>query len=179
MRALHLGFALAVSLLPFGGSRAAGEAEIPAPSLGVVLAGVSVPEALAAGDPDHPIDVRIVAEWSSVETAPGVFDWTALEPPMAALAAKGARVTLCLRGESPFHPRDVGPTAVPDGAWLQAWTALLRSAVATLGGRIATVEIGERPDLGFDPIAYAFVLKSSSLAVKAESKAHGFDLDFA
>ena len=124
----------------------------------------------------HPIEARVVAEWSAIETAPGVFDWSSVQPALATLATRGARATLCLRGESPLHPRVADPGAVPDGAWLQAWTALLRSPVATLGGHLAVIEIGESPHRAFDPASYAFVLKSSSLAVKAEAKANGIEV---
>jgi hypothetical protein len=91
------------------------------------------------------------------------------------MSGRGVRLTLCLRGDNALYPRASGPSAVPDGAWIQGWTALLRSAVERLGAGVATVEVGERPDLAFDPAAYAFVLKSSALAVRAEAKAHGLD----
>jgi hypothetical protein len=171
----RIGLAFTVWLFVLRAAVAA-DPEIPGPSLGVALAGTAVPDALAAIDPSHPIDVRVIAEWATVETTPEVFDWSSVEPVVATLASRGARVTLCVRGDSLLHPRASDPGAMPDAAWLQAWTALLRSAVATFGGRVAVVEIGERPEHAFDAVAYAFVLKSSSLAVKAEAKAHGIEV---
>ena len=112
-------------------------------SLGIALDGLALPVALAAKDPAHPIDVLVCADWSDVETAPGVFDWSAIETTAATLVGRGARVTLRVRGDSALHPRIAGERGVPDGVWLQAWTALLRSAVATLGAEVATVEVGE------------------------------------
>jgi hypothetical protein len=175
MLASRIGLALAGVLLTAGRSGAA-PAEIPGPSLGIALAGASVPEALAAKDRSHPIDVRVGADWSAIETAQGAYDWSSIASAIKTLSARGARVTLCVRGESPFHPRGAGEGALPDGAWLEAWTSLLRSAVASFGDALAVVEIGEHPETTFDAVAYAFVLKSSSLAVKAEAKAHGFDV---
>ena len=172
MLAPRIGLAFG-GLLVAAAAVVAAEPEIPGPSLGVAISGMSVPDALVAQDRDHPIEVRVTAEWSAIETAPGVFDWSSVEPTLATLAARGARVSLCVRGESPLHSHGVGEGGVPDGAWLQAWTALLRSAVATLSSQIATVEVGENPERTFDAVSYAFVLKSSSLAIKAEAKAHG------
>ncbi len=155
---------------------AASEPEVPSPALGVALASASVPDALAAKDSDHPIDVRVTVEWSAVEPAAGAYDWSSIQPLLELLAARGTRVTLCLRGETPLHPREAGAGELPGAAWLDAWTSLLRSAVATLGGHVAVIEIGESPEHSFDPVAYAFVLKSSALAVKAEAKARGVDV---
>lgn len=174
MLALRVG--LAFTGLLVGAATVAAEPELPGPSLGVAISGMSVPDALAAQDGAHPIDVRVAVEWSTVEIASLEFDWSSVAPALSTLAARGARVTLCIQGESPLHGRVPDPGTVPDKAWLDAWTALLRSAVATLGGRIAVVEVGASPERSFDAAAYAFVLKSSSLAVKAEAKAHGIDV---
>jgi hypothetical protein len=163
-------------LLVVAASTFSAEPETPGPSLGVALAGLSVPEALVAQDGAHPVDVRVTVDWSTVETAPGVYDWSSIEPVLSTLATRGARVSLCVRGESPFHPRTSGDRGVPDGSWLTDWTALLRSAVSTLSSRFAVVEVGERPDLTFDAVSYAFVLKSASLGIKAEAKARGIEV---
>jgi hypothetical protein len=168
---LRLGLAF-TGLVVAATTAGAVEPEIPGPSLGVAISGTAVPDALVAADKDHPIEVRVIAEWSAVETAPGDFDWSSVAPLVDALAARGAAVSLCVRGESPLHPRAEGNGA-PDGAWLQAWTAVLRGAVARFASNVAVVEVGEHPERMFDPAAYAFVLKSSSLAIKAEGKAHG------
>ncbi len=172
MLALRIGLAFTGLLLAAPGAVAV-EREIPGPSLGVAISGVSVPDALVAQDSGHPLEVRVVVEWSAIETAPGVFDWSSIEPSLSALSARGARVSLCVRGESPLHSRGVGDRGVPDGAWLQAWTSLLRSAVATFPSQVTVVEVGENPERTFDAVSYAFVLKSSSLAIKAEAKARG------
>jgi hypothetical protein len=175
MRARRAGVALAVFAV-LAPSLWAEEPEPAGPSLGLALVDASIPDTLASQDPEHPIEVRLTADWSAVEISEGVFDWSDIEPAVSVLAARGARVTLCVRGESPLHPRDVGPSGVPDGAWLQAWNALLRSAVDTFGSRAATIEVGERPERGFDPVAYAFVLKSAAIAIRAEAKARGIDV---
>ena len=172
MLALRIGLAFTGLLAAAPAVFAVGP-EIPGPSLGVAIVGVSIPDALVAQDREHPIEVRLVVDWSTIESGPGTYDWSSIEPALATLASRGARVSLCIRGESPLHARAEGDRGVPDGAWLQAWTALLRSAVATFSSRIAVVEVGERPELTFDAVSYAFVLKSSSLAIKAEAKARG------
>jgi len=178
VRRLHPGIVLAALLV----LAAAGRAQEPAPrgpSLGIALSGPNLPEGLAAKDPAHPIDVRIVADWGTVETAPGVFDWSSIEPIVGAVAARGGRIVLALRGDSPAHPRETSPESLPEAAWLDGWTALLRSAVATLGSRLSAVEVGERPDRSFDPSVYAFILKSSALAIHAEAKERGFAIRIA
>src|SRR5258706_11017870 len=118
--ALRIGLAFAGWIFMVGAAGAA-EPELPGPSLGVALSGAAVPETLAAADAAHPIDVRVIGEWSAVETAAGVFDWSSVEPVLDPLAARGARITLCVRGESPLHPRVADPRALPDVAWLQSW----------------------------------------------------------
>ena len=73
---------------------------------------------------------------------------------------------------------NVGVTFLADRFTEESMT-MGRSAVfdvATLGGRVAVVELGHRPERAFDAAAYAFVLKSSSLAVKAEAKARGVEV---
>ena len=175
MRRLHAGIALA-ALYWIAAPVLAQQPEVRGPSLGVSLAGSALPEALAAKDPAHPIDVRIVADWSAIEPAAGTYDWSSIEPVVDAAVARGGRVSLAVRGDSPAHARVTSPSTPPDTAWLDAWTALLRSAVATFGARVATIEIGERPDRTFDPSVYAFVLKASALAAQAEAKAHGTKL---
>jgi hypothetical protein len=112
-----------------------------------------------------------------IEASPGSFDWSSVGGVIDTLAARGARVTLCIRAENPLYPRDAG--GIPDGTWLEAWTALLRSAVRTFGKRIDTIEVGDRPDTGFDPAAYAFVVKSAALAIKAEAKALDLEIHVA
>jgi hypothetical protein len=171
----RIGLAFTVWLVVVA-TAAATEPEIPGPALGLALSGESIPDALASIDASHPIEVRVIAEWATIESSPGTFDWSSVEPVVSTLASRGVRVVLCVRGESPLHGREASPGAMPDGSWLQAWTALLRSAVATLGGRVAVVEVGEHPERAFDPVAYAFVLKSSSLAIRAEAKANGIDV---
>jgi hypothetical protein len=173
--ALRIGLAF-TGLLVVAAPAVAAEPEVAGPSLGVLLSGSSVPEALVAQDGAHPIDVRLTADWSTVETAPGVFDWSTVESVLATLAERGARVSLCVRGASPLHPRVPGDRGVPDGAWLSAWTTLLRSAVAALRSHVAVVEIDEYPERTFDALSYAFVLKTSSLAIKAEAKAQGIEV---
>ncbi len=145
----------------------------PRLALGASVDAAAIPDTLTAKDPAHPIDVRVTADWAEVETQPGTYDWSRISNALSAGTGRGWRVTVCVRGSSPLHPRPEGDRSVPDAAWLDAWTALLRSAVASLGSGVSVIEVGEHPERSFDAAAYAFVLKSSFLAIKAEAKARG------
>ncbi len=141
----------------------ADDAAVAGLSLGVTLDASALPA-------ETPQDVRLAVDWEAIETSPGVFDWSSIEPKLGDLHARGARVTLALRGENPLHPPGDRKGDAPDGEWLAAWTAFARSAVKTFGGAIATVELGERPDRDWSPDVYAFVLKSAALGARAEAK---------
>ena len=62
MLALRIGLAFTGLLLAAPGAVAV-EREIPGPSLGVAISGVSVPDALVAQDSGHPLEVRVVVDW--------------------------------------------------------------------------------------------------------------------
>jgi hypothetical protein len=142
------------------------EGAVPGLSLGLELDTSDLPA-------ETPQDVRLAVDWAAIETAPGVFDWSSLEQKLGDLRVRGARVTLALRGDNPLHPPGDRKGEAPDGEWLAAWTAFARSAVKSFGGAIATLELDERPDRDWSPEVYAFVLKSSALAARAEAKAAG------
>jgi len=175
MLAPRIGSALAALVFAAGSAHAA-EGEIAGPSLGVALMAPIAPATLVAKDVDHPIDVRVTVAWADVERTRSEFDWSPADALVGSLASQHARVTLCVTGESSLHPRESTPGAMPGGDWLDAWTALLRSGVSHFGPEVAVVEIGDRPERSFDAGAYAFVLKASALAVKAEAKARGIEI---
>ena len=142
------------------------------PGLGADLPAASVP---ATG----PLRVRLQADWSSIEREDGTWDWSALSGAVEAARAGGGRVTLVVGFDHPRHPRGDSGAAAPDAAWLVAWTAFSRRAVAAFPGAIATLELGRRPDVAFAPEAYAFALKTASLAARSEATSAGTTLEIA
>jgi len=164
-------------------ARAASAAEPGPPPrtlwLGLSLPGLETPAVLPDGDAEHPVDVRLTADWEGIERARGEFDWSKVQGAIATLRAHHARVTLCLRGDNPLYPAGDRRGEAPEAAWLEAWTAFSRSAVRSLGTDLAVLEIGEHPERDFNPHVYAFVLKSAALGARAEAKAAGVTLEIA
>jgi hypothetical protein len=126
------------------------------------------------------LPVRIVVDWATVERREGVFDWSAHDPDIETLHRAGARIVLSLTGTHPFHVPSGGPPSPLEGRSLDGWLAFVRSAVGRFAGRIEAVEIrdrmGGKESGGLDPASYAFVLKSSALAARAEARARGAEI---
>ena len=119
---------------------------------------------------------RIVARWDQVEREPGSYDWSAYSAAIEALARSGHRVVLCLTGPHPVH--------LPGGGWpspliadsLPAWLRFTRDAVNRFGDRVELFELWERvgsPGRREAPADYAFLLKSTVVAMRAEARARG------
>lgn len=153
---------LALALVPVPAQEAGPRS---GPTLGL-LAPSPVAESLAG--PSTGLAVRLAASWSSVEREPGVYDWSRLEPAIAALKAAGHRTVLALEGDNPLHP--AGVDGKPP---LDPWVAFVRSAVRTFAGSVETFELGAGPARGDDPAVYAFFLKNAAVAARAEAKAGG------
>lgn len=123
--------------------------------------------------------VRLVARWADVERTAGTFDWTALEPEIDRLHASGWRVTMCLTGSNPLHVPDGRPPSPVEGSSVERWIDFVRSAIRTFAGRIGAVEIWDDPAQGpgaapgFEPSTYAYLLKISAIAARAEAGAKG------
>jgi len=130
--------------------------------------------------------VRLVASWSEIELEKGTYDWSSLDGDIDALHRAGARVVLSLSGSHPDHVESGGfPSPLDEGA-VAAWIRFVRSAVGQFAGRIEGVEIWDRVDRGsvdgaerIDTDDYAFVLKSSALAARAEARDRGLDVRIA
>ncbi len=157
----------------------------PAPAKGPTL-GVMLDAATAAALPapvsaDRPLAARLVAPWSDVEREKGVYDWSRLEPAVSRLSEAGFLVAVCLTGSNPLYLPDGSAPSPLSGESLQAWTGFVRSAVRSFAGRVEVFEIWDGPARpipsrdgpAFDPTVYAFVLKSSALAVRAEARLAG------
>jgi hypothetical protein len=135
------------------------------PSLGL-LADAQVAESLAGQGTG--LAVRLAATWSEIEREPGVYDWSRLEPAIAALKGAGQPTVLALVGDNPLHP--AGSDGRPP---LDPWVAFVRSAVRTFAGSVGTFELGAGPERGGDPAVYAFFLKNAAVAARAEARASG------
>ena len=105
-------------------ARAASAAEPGPPPrtlwLGLSLPGLETPAVLPDGDAEHPVDVRLTADWEGIERARGEFDWSKVQGAIATLRAHHARVTLCLRGDNPLYPAGDRRGEAPEAAWLEA-----------------------------------------------------------
>ncbi len=119
--------------------------------------------------PPQPALVRLVVRWSDVEPAAGAPDWSQLEPVVDALARSGSSVVLALDPEHATHlPQGGLPSPLAPEA-LEAWLGFVRGTVRAFRGRIHAIEVGSGAALASDADAYAFLLKASALAVRAES----------
>lgn len=146
------------------------------PALGYLLDAdsASVVPVESTDPPGQGALVRLVARWAEVETTPGRFDWTALEPTISRLHDAGYRVVLCLTGSHPAYLDDGAPPSPYAGESVARFADFARSAVRTLGRRVGEYEIWDAPDpSAFPPEVYSFVLKATALAARAEAKAHG------
>ncbi len=156
------------------------------PSLGFridLAAAAALPRDLVQ-DPDRGMILRFVATWADVERAAGVYDWSGLAEETARLHGLGYRVVLCLSGSNPLYlPAGELPSPLA-GESLPRWVEFVRSAVRTLGSALWVLEIWDSPDgtasgPAFAPDLYAFLLKSSALAARAEARERGTHLQVA
>ena len=127
--------------------------------------------------------VRLVARWGDIERDEGVHDWSSLDDDVDRLHRAGARIVLALGGSHPDHVASGGFPSLLDGDSVAAWIRFVRSAVGRFAGRIESVEIwdGLQPDAAGDDDRvsaddYAFVLKRSALAARAEARGLGHDV---
>jgi hypothetical protein len=126
-----------------------------------------------------PVPVRLVARWAEVEIAPGRYDWSAVRASVERVEELGHEPILCLTGTHPMHAGAGARPAPFDGEGLEAWTAFVVSAWDAFAGRVSAFQIWDspaRPDPAgrwpaFDPGTYAFLLKSSSVALRARATA--------
>lgn len=158
------------------------------PSLGVLLEAPSVSgvKALPPAEAERAPWARLQAEWAAIEKRAGVYDWSVLEQVITGLDRAGYRVVLGLTGSNPIYLPDGGAPSPAAGDALQAWLGFVRSAVRAFAGTVEAVEIwsgGGRGDApcwtAFDPQGYAFLLKNSVLAARAEARALSADLRLA
>jgi hypothetical protein len=154
------------------------------PALGYVVDPSVVPR-LPESPPDAPLPltVRLTAQWPEVEREAGVYDWSRYGGAIAALVESGHRVVLCLTGTHPLYLPAGGPPSPFEGDSLQAWVGFARSAVREFGGRVELFEIwdwvGPADRTRLEPTTYAFLLKNSAVAMRAEARAAGVSIGIA
>src|SRR6185295_1078677 len=146
----------------------AGTQPLPPPSLGLLLDPTDAASLPQPSDtqvsPASPY-ARLVARWPEIEREKGVYDWSSLDPAVSALHGAGLRVVVCLPGGNELYVGAGKPPSPIEGESLQAWTSFTRSAVRAFAGKVAAIEIWDGPAAEFEPAIYAFVLKSSALAI--------------
>ncbi len=168
-----------MSLTPDAGAQESPRpGEEPRLALGFSIELMAVGELVAARPSDlaHSAYARLVASWARIEQEAGVYDWSEIGPAVASLRETGFRVVLCLTGSNPLHlPPGKAPSPL-EGRSLDAWVAFTRSAARTFAGEVAAFEIWDAPDRAsggteaFDPGVYAFLLKNTAVAVRAEAR---------
>jgi hypothetical protein len=135
----------------------------------LVSVGTSVDWAPGVRSAAEAAPARIVVRWDAVESEPGRSDWTALGETIDALSSTGSPVILALEpSHATYLPQGGVPSPV-DQRTLDAWVAFLRGAVRAVGDRLQAIEIDGALGPGVTPEAYAFLLKTSALAIRAES----------
>ncbi len=179
---------IAIAAVPCRGEpqTAPAESQPPRPfGLGLIL-DRSEAEALpasATAPPDQPSFVRLTARWEEVENERGVYDWSGLDPAVSHLTSLGFHVALCLTGSNPLYVASGKPPSPLEGSSLDGWVSFVRSAVRSFAGRVRVFEIWDGPSRmdaagqpAYEPSIYAFVLKNSALAIRAEARASGVEV---
>jgi hypothetical protein len=132
----------------------------PALGLSLETAEAGAARGLPDSDSERSVYVRLRADWRSIERQRAVYDWSKYAPVISDLERKGYRTVLSLAGSNPLHPQKAGS--------VEAWLGFVRSAVRSFAGEIEVLEIvSDNPD----PAGYAFLLKSSAIAARAEARA--------
>lgn len=182
---------LGVFALPVFAAQAqeASRPAVPGRSLGLTLPAsrLDLLPARTAPSSATSFRVRFVVRWSEIETTPGTYDWTALDEAVSRVIALGHEPVLCLTGGNPLYATDGAPPL--DGASLEAWIRFVRDSWEVFGGRVVVYQIWDAPDRRggsapegsspLDPRIYAFFLKSSALALRAEARADDRDVRIA
>ncbi|HXV75192.1 MAG TPA: hypothetical protein VD788_02665, partial [Candidatus Polarisedimenticolaceae bacterium] len=132
----------------------------------------AVPDGI--GDDLAGFRVRLVVDWNRIERPVGVYDWSRVADRVDAVLARGAEVVLCLTGSHLDHVAGgVFPDPADVGA-IDAWLAFVRAAVTRFAGRIEAIEVWDASTgSAIDPEDYAYVLKTTALAARAEASARG------
>lgn len=153
------------------------------PALGL-LSGELAPgtlKALPQEARNQSLYVHLIADWSEIERTPGDYEWSMLQARVTALISGGYQPVLCLTGSNPLYLSTGGLPSPQTPEALDAWLAFVRNGVASFKGQVLTYQILDRlrpvpltgDDSFVDPEAYAFLLKTSALAARAEAGKRG------
>ena len=150
----------------------AGAEDLARPAMGLMLSGGQADRlpGLVAEPPARDAVVLLTADWDG--GAEGRRDWSDLDRRVAAIDEAGFRPALRLTAAP-----GVDLPGSDTGESFDRWLAFVRSAVRRYGDRVALYQIGDRigaASMPADPARYAFLLKHSALAVRAEAGAAGF-----
>ena len=122
----------------------------------------SAPDELPIGSRPASSYVRVEAVFSNVKP----FDWNAYEALIKRLHRGGKTIVVTLEDAPDLS----------DPAAIDAWIEFAREAVRRGGSRLATLQVGERISGPEDLVGYAFLLKTTALAVRAEARAGGGEI---
>lgn len=163
--------ALALLLLGLSTVPAGAQAAPRAPRLGLSFSGPAPAD--LSSPAGAPVWLRIEAQWEQVEGADGDYDWTVVDEAVGAASAAGDTICLVLGGS---HPRYLEPGRLPSPlqeSSIERWLAFTRSAVRRYTGRVGLFEIRPGDPVRADAETYAFLLKNTALAIRAEAAAAG------
>ena len=121
------------------------------------------------GSTDASIDSEKASSWVRVAAAfpaTGQFDRRAFEASLDRYHRAGRNVVVTLHGSPDLS----------DAADIDAWVEFARSVVRAAGSRIASVQIGRALSPQDDLARYAFLVKTTALAVRAEARAGGAEV---
>ncbi len=167
------------TVLPAGGAGPSFPSAVVGLDLGTLLQARGSVEGLAdaSAQRELPPRVRVVVPWTQVEPEPGREEWSALDAVLQAIAAGGSRAVVCVTGSHPaYYPAGALPSPL-EPAGLEPWLGFVRSVVRRAGSTLAAVEIWDGPQAaGFEPQVYAFLLKATALAARAEARAMGVEI---
>ena len=122
----------------------------------------TAPDEPAIGSQPASSYVRIEAVFSDGEP----FDWATFEAALQRLHGSGKRIVMTLAGAPDLS----------DPAAIESWTEFAREAVRRCGSKLTALQIGRRISSPEDLAGYAFLLKTTSLAARAEARAGGTEI---
>jgi hypothetical protein len=152
--------------------------ETPGPVVGLDWNASGAVDAPDPGSPAVRPLARLLVSWTDVESKAGEYDWSSAESDVSRLQDAGYRIVLCLTGPAPRRLAPAEPPTPKRPGILDAWLAFLRSAVRTFAGKVEVYQVWDAvPERelsaaarAYEPESYAFVLKSSALALRAEAR---------
>jgi hypothetical protein len=110
-------------------------------------------------------------EWTQVETAPGVYDWSGLDPIVNTAASDGLNVMLSVLHAPTFHR---SPTSGLTPADPNTYRNLMQAMASRYAGKVQAYEIWHEQNLAVemgagnvDPSAYLPLLQAGYAGVKA------------